>query len=147
MACILAKDIMHPRVSLPAKMAGDELIEKLMSPYPALPVVDDNLRVLGVVSEYDVFTALKEGRTIHEFSAESLMTCGHAEHGACDTPITVTPSTPIEDIVDLFIQRNVSILPVVEDGKLVGIISRKNIINALAEKGFWKEHEFQKRVK
>lgn len=147
MACILAKDIMHPRVSLPAKMAGDELIEKLMSPYPALPVVDDNLRVLGVVSEYDVFTALKEGRTIHEFSAESLMTCGHAEHGACDTPITVTPSTPIEDIVDLFIQRTVSILPVVEDGKLVGIISRKNIINALAEKGFWKEHEFQKRVK
>lgn len=147
MACILAKDIMHPRVSLPAKMAGDELIEKLMSPYPALPVVDDNLRVLGVVSEYDVFTALKEGRTIHEFSAESLMTCGHAEHGACDTPITVTPSTPIENIVDLFIQRNVSILPVVEDGKLVGIISRKNIINALAEKGFWKEHEFQKRVK
>jgi CBS domain-containing protein len=146
MSCIYAKDIMHPRVSLPAKMAGHELIEKLMSPYPALPVVDDNLRVLGVVSEFDVFTALKEGRTIHEFSAESLMTCGHAEHGACDSPVTVFPTTPIEDIVELFIQRNVSILPVVENGKLVGIISRKNIINALAEKGFWKEHEFQKRL-
>jgi CBS domain-containing protein len=147
MSCIVAKDIMHPRISLPAKMAGDELIEKLMSPYPALPVVDDDLRVLGVVSEYDVFTALKEGRTIHEFSAESLMTCGHAEHGACGSPVTVSPSTPIEDIVDIFLQRNVSILPVVEDGKLVGIISRKNIINALAEKGFWPEHELQKRVK
>jgi CBS domain-containing protein len=118
-----------------------------MSPYPALPVVDDNLRVLGVVSEYDVFAALKEGRTIHEFSAESLMTCGHAEHGACESPVTVLPSTPIEDIVDIFLQRNVSIIPVVEDGKLVGIISRKNIINALAEKGLWEEHEFQKRVK
>ena len=75
MSCITAKDIMHPRVSLPAKMAGLELIEKLMSPYPALPVVDDDLHVLGVVSEYDVLTALKEGRTIHEFSAESLMSC------------------------------------------------------------------------
>lgn len=72
MSCKVAKDIMHPRVSLPAKMAGHELIEKLMSPYPALSVV--------------------------------------------------------------------------ENKKLVGIISRKNIINALAEKGFWHEHEFKKRV-
>ncbi len=146
MSCIVAKDIMHPRVSLHAKTPGQELVERLMSPYPALPVVDDDLRVIGVVSEYDVFTALKEGRTIHEFSAESLMTCGHAEHGVCDTPVTVTPNTTIEDIVDLFISRNISILPVVENGKLVGIIPRKNIINALAEKGFWKEHEFRKRV-
>jgi len=146
MSCIVAKDLMHPRVSLYAKAAGHEVVMRLMSSYPALPVVDDDLRVIGVVSEYDVFTALKEGRTIHEFSAESLMTCGHAEHGVCDTPVTVTPHTTIEDIVDLFISRNISVLPVVENGKLVGIIPRKNIINALAERGFWKEHEFQKRV-
>lgn len=146
MSCIVARDIMHPRISLYAKTAGHELVERLMSPYPALPVVDDDFRVIGIVSEYDVFTALKEGRTIHEFSAETLMTCGHAEHGVCDTPVTVTPNTTIEDIVDLFVSRNISVLPVVENGKLAGIISRKNIINALAEKGFWKEHEFQKRV-
>lgn len=145
MACI-AKDIMHPRVSLPAKTAGLEVIERLMSPYPALPVVDDDLRVIGVVSEYDILTALKEGRTIHEFSAESLMTCGHAEHGACDKPVTVLSTTPIEEIVESFIQRNVTILPVVENGKLIGIISRKNVLNALAEKGMLHAHEFQKRV-
>lgn len=146
MSMIRAKDIMHPRVSLHAKTPGQELVERLMSLYPALPVVDDSLKVLGVVSEYDVFTALKEGRTIHEFSAESLMTCGHSEHGVCNSPITVTPDTAVDDMVDLFIKRNISVLPVVEDGKLVGIISRKNIINALAEKGFWPEREFQKRT-
>jgi len=146
MSCITAKDIMHPRLSLPAKMKGDELVEKLMCPYPALPVVNDDLNVIGVVSEYDVITALKEGRTTHEFSAESLMTCGHSEHGACDTPVTVLPQTVIEDIVDLFLHRNLSILPVVEGKKLVGIISRKNILNILTEKGFWHEHEFQKRT-
>ncbi len=148
MMCIVAKDIMHPRVSLPAKMAGPELIEKLMSPYPALPVVNDNLEVIGIVSEYDVFGALEEGRTVHEFSAESLMSCGHAEHGACPAPITVTPDTPIENIVDLFYKNSssLSLIPVVENKKLMGIIGRKNIINALAEKGFWPEHEFQKRT-
>lgn len=148
MSCICAKDIMHPRISLPAKMKGEELIGKLMCPYPALPVVNDNLEVIGVVSEYDVFGALEEGRTIHEFSAESLMTCGHSEHGACGSPVTVTADAPIEAIVDLFYRNSssLSILPVVENKRLVGIIGRKNIINALAEKGFWKEHEFKKRV-
>lgn len=148
MSCIVARNIMHPRVSLPAKLKGDEVVEKLMCGYPALPVVNDNLEVIGIVSEYDVLSAIREGRTIHEFSAESLMTCGHAEHGACGTPVTVSPNTIIEDIVDLFYQNSssLSILPVVDKNRLVGIISRKNIITALAEKGFWKEHDFQKRT-
>jgi CBS domain-containing protein len=148
MSCICAKDIMHPRVSLPSKMKGAELIEKLMCPYPALPVVNDNLEVIGIVSEYDVLGAIEEGRTINEFSAESLMTCGHSEHGVCGSPVTVTSDTSIEEVVGLFFENSasLSILPVVENKKLVGVISRKNIINALAEKGFWPEHEFKKRV-
>lgn len=149
MSCICAKDIMHPRVSLPAKLKGQELVERLMCGYPALPVVNDDLEVIGIVSEYDVLSAVKEGRTIHEFSAESLMSCGHAGHeGVCSMPITVASDAPIEDIVNLFYQNStgLSILPVVEKKKLVGIIGRKNIITALAEKGFWKEHEFKKRV-
>lgn len=149
MSCIRAKDIMHPRVSLPSKLKGEELVEKLMCSYPALPVVNDKREVIGIVSEYDVISAVKEGRTIHEFSAESIMTCGHAEHeGVCARPVTIAADTPIEEIVDLFYENSstLSVLPVVEKKKLVGIISRKNIVNALAEKGFWKEHEFKKRV-
>lgn len=143
---LTARDIMHPRVSLPAKMSGQEVVEKLMCPYPALPVVNDNLEVIGIVSEYDILDAIKERRTIHEFSAESIMSCGHAEHDVCATPVTVTTDTPIDKIVDIMYSSNFTILPVVEKKKLVGIISRKNVINAMAEQGFWKEHEFQKRV-
>lgn len=146
MSCVIAKDIMHPRVSLPAKERGIELLKKLMCPYPALPVVNDNLEVIGIVSEHDILDVLKEGRTIHEFSAESVMSCGHAEHEVCSTPVTVTSDTPIEDIVEIMYSSRFSILPVVENKKLVGIISRKNIINAMAEQGFWPEHEFKKRV-
>lgn len=146
MSCVIAKDIMHPRVSLPAKEKGIELLKKLMCPYPALPVVNDDLEVIGIVSEYDILDALKEGRTIHEFSAESIMSCGHAEHEVCSTPVTVTSDTPIEDIVEIMYSLRFSILPVVKNKKLVGIISRKNIINAMAEQGFWPEHEFKKRV-
>lgn len=145
MSSITAKDIMHPRISLPASMKGQELVERLMCGYPGLPVVNDNLEVLGVVSEYDILEALKEGRTIHEFSAETIMSCGH-EHEVCNTPVTITPQTPIKKIVDLMYDQDLDILPVVEGKKLVGVISRKNIINAMAEQGFWPEHEFQIRT-
>jgi len=143
-----ARDVMHPRTSLPAKMAGPELIEKLMGPYPALPVVNDTLEVIGIVSEFDVLQAVKEGRTIHEFSAESLMTCGHPKHGSCGTPVSVAPDAPLDDIVRLFLGNgsSLTVLPVVSKNKLVGIIARKNLMVALVEKGFWPEHEFQKRL-
>jgi CBS domain-containing protein len=144
---LCALDVMHPRASLPASTAGPELIEKLMGAYPALPVVNEALEVLGVVSEYDVLRAIKEGRTIHEFSAESLMTCGHPEHGSCGKPVSVAPDAPLDAVVDLFLGNgsSLSVLPVVSRKKLVGIIARKNLMVALAEKGFWPEHEFRKR--
>ncbi|MDA8157097.1 MAG: CBS domain-containing protein [Actinomycetota bacterium] len=146
MASITAKDIMYPRMSLPTNEAGSSLINKLTCPYPGLPVVNEDLEVMGIVSEYDVFTALKEGRTVHEFSAESIMSCGHAEHGNCMSPVTVQAATPIEEIVGLFLESKLSVLPVVEGKKLIGLITRKSVINVLAEKGYWKEHELQQRV-
>ena len=144
---LYAKDIMHPKVSLYVKDKGSDLVKKMLVNYPALPVVNDELEVVGIVSEYDILDALKEKRTIHEFSAESLMSCGHAEHGACKEPVTITSDTPIEDIVDTLHRERLSILPVVDEKKrLVGIVTRKNIIFAMAEQGFWTEAEFRKRA-
>ena len=148
MSCIAARDIMYPRMSIPAKAAGPDVIRKLLAEYPALPVVDGNQEVVGIVSEYDILDALKEGRTIHEFSAESIMGCGHIDHtDVCNTPITVSPDTEIEDLVEIFFGQKISVIPVVDKNKLVGIVTRKSILGAMSEEGFWKEHEFAQRVK
>ena len=145
-----AKDIMHPRLSLPMKEPGRSLVNRLLSPYPGLPVVDDEDRVVGIVTEYDVFDALMNNRTVHEFSAESIMGCGHMEHeGVCNEPVSVSQDTPVDRVIEIMYKERVSILPVVENEKnrrLVGIISRKNLISALAERHFWPEQEFQRRV-
>ena len=143
---LLAKDIMHPRVSLSAKTTGEDLVKKLLVSYPALPVVNENLEVIGIVSDHDVLNSVKEKRTIHEFSAESLMGCGHTAHGFCKEPVTASGDTPIDDIIGLFVREGISLIPVVENRKLVGVITRKNIITAMAEEGFWPEAEFQKRA-
>ncbi len=148
MTDLLAKDIMHPRVSLYVKDKGDVVVNKLLVNYPALPVVNDDLDVVGIVSEYEVLAALKEHRTVHEFSAESIMSCGHAEHsGVCSEPLTISVNTPIDDVALTFYDKRASILPVVDDKKkLIGIIAKKNIIVAMTERGFWPQAQFQKRA-
>lgn len=146
MSCIRARDIMYPRVSIPAKMKGDEVVRKLTCPYPALPVINDDFEVVGIVSEYDLLSAVREGRTTHEFSAESIMSCGHADHGVCSKPVTVPADAPIEEISSLLFSDSFTVLPVVQDKMLVGLITRKSVINAMAEQGYWHETDFQKRT-
>ena len=60
-----AKDIMYPRLTLPSKERGKELINKLLVPYPALPVVNDNREVIGVVSEFDILDALHSSKVLY----------------------------------------------------------------------------------
>jgi|GEM_PF-980623 len=136
-----AKDIMYPRLGLPSKERGKELINKLIVPYPELPVVNDNREVIGVVSEYDILDALQEGRAMNKLTAESLLKCGHLGHlTACKHPLTVTTSASFNEVLNLFFEEKFSILPVVEEGKLVGLITRKTIINVLAEERYGPEH-------
>lgn len=49
--------------------------------------------------------------------------------------------------MDLLYREKFSILPVVENRKLVGLITRKTIISALAEESYRPEHEFRKWAK
>jgi osmotically-inducible protein OsmY len=46
--------------------------------------------------------------------------------------VTATPGTPLRDIAALLEKRGIKRVPIVENGKLVGIVSRANLIQALA---------------
>ena len=46
--------------------------------------------------------------------------------------ITVTPDTPARDIARLFYERNIKRVPVVQDGRLVGLVSRADLVRAVA---------------
>jgi predicted transcriptional regulator len=56
--------------------------------------------------------------------------------------ISVTEETPLSDIAALFERKRIKRVPVVKDGKLVGIVSRSNLIQALASAvGKMDEHD------
>jgi len=46
--------------------------------------------------------------------------------------VTVSPSATVEEAARLMIEHNINMLPVVQEGKLVGILTRGDIIKALA---------------
>ena len=81
-----------------------------------LPVVNANKVVVGVVTEYDIIS--KEGQTVGE-----IMTRG---------VISVTPDTDLEDVSHLLVQERIKRLPVLNRGRLVGIVSRADLVREVA---------------
>ena len=49
-------------------------------------------------------------------------------------PVTITPDSDIEEIAGLMIDKNFHTLPVVEAGKLVGVIGMEDILKTLIPK-------------
>jgi CBS domain-containing protein len=110
-----------------------------------LPVVEGRGRLIGIVTEGDFLRRTETGTTRHrsrwlEFligpgrlADEFVRTHGRkVEDVMTPGPRTVAEDTPLEDAVQLMERNNIKRLPVVRDGELVGILSRANLLRALA---------------
>jgi CBS domain-containing protein len=85
-------------------------------------VEPDTKRPVGVVSTLDVAAVFAGVRTKHDPSAmrvENVMT-----HDV----VTVTPSTSLKDVAALLVARDISGVPVVADGELVGVVSERDLL-------------------
>ncbi len=89
-----------------------------------LPIVDATHKVVGFVSETDVMTALLEGRP-RRTPAREIMT-SPAE--------TIDEFATTDDVVTLLRLRQIHHLPVVRAGRLVGIISPKDVLRYYSKK-------------
>jgi CBS domain-containing protein len=110
-----------------------------------VPVVDADGTLVGVVTEGDLVrrselgTERKRGGWLAFFTATATMAQEYVRsHGSkvrdLMTPgvVAVSRDTSLLDIADLMEERHVRRVPVVEDGKVVGIVSRANLLRAWA---------------
>jgi len=110
-----------------------------------LPVVDAKGKLVGIVSEGDfirrseIGTQRRRGRFLKFIlgpgkAAEDFV----HEHGRkvaeimTPEPLTIAEDTPLEEIVALMEKNGVKRLPVTRGGKIVGIVSRANLLQAVA---------------
>ena len=111
----------------------------------ALPVLDTEGNLLGVLSEADLIHRTEIGTEkrrpwwLEAVTGASTLAEEFAKsHGKkvgevmTDGVISVTEETPLSEIAALFERKRIKRVPVVKDGKLVGIVSRSNLIQALA---------------
>ena len=148
-----AKDIMTTEIvtvlpETPIVEAAQLLID---SHYNGLPVVDEGGRLTGIICQDDLifqqkkiplpsfFTVLdgliplsseksieKEVRKIAAVTVEDAMT---------SDPVTVGPEAGIDDIASLMIKHDIHTLPVLDQGTLVGIIGKEDILKTLVPSG------------
>ncbi len=115
-----AKDIMTTQVitvksDISIKDAINYLVRIEIS---GLVVVDDNIKVIGIVTEKDLIVAYDMLGNIH----------GPINDFVNRDVISVTEDTSIKEIYDLFLQHNIKRVPVISDGNVLGVISRRDVL-------------------
>ena len=146
---MLASDIMsHPVVTVtpdtPVAELARIMVEKRIS---ALPVIHGEA-IVGIVTEGDLLRRAEIGsdhgrsRWAELAFANWNMAAEYTkEHGRKTSDvmtqkvIAVAPSATMREVADILESRHIKRVPVVEHGRLVGIVSRANLVQALASSG------------
>jgi CBS domain-containing protein len=113
-------------------------IEQLMDEHhiSALPVVDGEGGVVGVVSEADLLlrteaAAEEPGRWTHDSRERRAKAHAQTADGLMSSPaVTVAPTQPLAAAARLMRKHSVKRLPVVDGGRLVGIVSRADVLKS-----------------
>lgn len=149
---MIIKDIMRTNVitvnpDTEIKEIARTLYENNIS---GVPVIDSNEKLVGIVSEGDLLHKETNPRAPQAFgflgalifyrksvkqyeSDFKKLIALTASEIMTKKVITIPKDAPIEDAASAMINNNIKRLPVVEDGKLIGIVSRMDIIKTLIE--------------
>ena len=141
-----AKDVMTTEVvyadpETSVRAIAQTLLKRRIS---AVPVADDDGRVIGIVSEGDLMRRpeseterprswwLELIETPEDRASQYLKSHGlTARDVMTREPVTVTEDTPLEEIAMLLERKAIKRVPVLRDGKLVGIVSRADLLHGL----------------
>jgi CBS domain-containing protein len=89
-----------------------------------MPVVEKG-RIVGIVSQSDILKKLKGG-SVADMAVKDVMV---------EEVITAAPTESVVAVARLMVEKKINRVPVVESEKVVGIVTRGDIIKAVAECG------------
>ncbi len=107
----------------PETSIGDAIELLLSRSYSGLPVVDGKGHLVGVITEFALL-AIAYDRHVQNQTVEQHMT---------REVVCVDASEPISRVADLCIVHRVRRVPVIKEGRLAGLISRRDVLRGLYE--------------
>ncbi len=141
-----AKDVMtSPVLTVSPYATVVEIARLLLDRHiSAAPVVDDAGKLLGIVSEGDLMRRPESGTERHpswwltlisdprDEAREFLKHHGlHARDVMSRHVVSVVETTPLQEVASLLEKHRIKRVPVLREGKVVGIVSRANLLQAL----------------
>ena len=141
---IMNRKVVTVKADTPIREAANLMLQRHIS---GLPVVDDTGRLLGIVSEGDFMRRIEIGTQGPRIRwLDFLMGAGKSavelvhEHGrkvgdimTRDDLFTATEDMPLDELVRLMERQHVKRLPVVRGDSLVGIVTRSDLLRAVAD--------------
>ncbi len=107
--------------------ARDVAIQMFLGGFSGLPVAERDGDIVGMVTEFDVIRAIRDGARVETTTVDEIMT---------KEVISVDVSTPLDEVLEVLETKHILRVPVTEDGKLVGVISRPDLLKAYVEPNF-----------
>jgi CBS domain-containing protein len=110
---IMTKDIITVAPTMTVKQLANTLIKNQVS---GAPVAGKDGKIIGIVSEADIVA--KKGKHVKSIMSKNV--------------ISIDEETAVEEIAEIMTTHHVKRVPVMRDGKVVGIVSRADIVSAIA---------------
>ncbi|MDT3779040.1 CBS domain-containing protein [Nitrospira sp. MA-1] len=117
----------HMTIYLAQSEGNSAIMDILSSHLVVAPVVDDEGHLAGFLGESEILNALYSGKDIRQVKVEDIMTE--------DRTSTVTEMTPISAVVTLFQDEELQIIPITREGRVIGSLTRHDLIRALTGAG------------
>lgn len=141
---IMTTELVTAGPETPVREIANLMMEHKIS---AVPVVAPDQRLLGIVSGTDLLRREEMGTDkvpsswwLWLFNAKDkratdvIKTEGHLAKDIMTTPaITVDAEATIQDVATLFLRRKINQAPVMRGGKVAGIVSRGDLVSAIAQ--------------
>ena len=118
---LTAGNLMEKKVQSEKKDAKAELLAtEMMEGFGSVPIIDQDHRLVGIVSEFDLLKAVRKGKNLRNITAGDIMT---------PSPVSVTEHTDVVTVMDVLQNNHLIRVPVVDStGKLIGILARRDIL-------------------
>lgn len=102
----------------PAASIGEAAEKMIDAGVGAIVVLEDMARMVGIVTERDLMRAVAQRARAAEARVRQWMT---------ESVVTIEPETTVEDAARMMFERNFRHLPVMKDGRLLGIVSLRRL--------------------
>jgi CBS domain-containing protein len=121
---IMTRPVVAVKENAPAR---DVVLQLITGIFSGMPVTNDEGEVVGIITEMDILAAVDDGKELSRTVAKDIMTHDVAR---------ANPETTVGELIKILREFHLIRVPIVKDDKLVGLVSRSDILRSFIEPEF-----------